>query len=205
MYILLEGMPATGKTTIAKELQRKLKAKYIKSVLSDTLFGNSLKNIRDLGEKDKLELLILSDLALDELRVRKALDIGNVVRDKAIAATLGHLKVHNYENKNKKVIESLLIGYHQLKELIVQPNISVYLKPNKKKIFEHLINKKDISNTDKYLLDNFELYERQSAAIEQYMYEIYKENVLSLECFSGTIEEMADQILKKVNEYEKNK
>lgn len=205
MYILLEGMPATGKTTIAKELQRRLKAKYIKSVLSDTLFGNSLKNIRILEEKDKLELLILADLALDELRVKKALEIGNVVRDKAITATLGHLKVHNYENRNKKVVESLLIGYQQLRELIVQPNIAVYLKPNKKKIFEHLINKKDISNTDKYLLDNFELYERQSAAIEKYMYEIYKESFLTLECFSGTIEEMADQILKKVNEYGKNK
>ena len=201
MYILLEGMPVTGKTTIAKELQKSLQAKYIKSVLSDTLFGNSLKKIRNTKEKDKLELLILSDLALDELRVKKALDIGSVVRDKALTATLGHLKVHNYENRNKKVIESLLIGYQQLKELIVQPNIAVYLKPNKKKIFEHLADKKDISNADKYLLDNFELYEKQSVAIEKYMREIYKENLLVIECFSGTIKEMTDYILKKVREY----
>ena len=201
MYILLEGMPVTGKTTIAKELQKRLQAKYIKSVLSNTLFGNSLRTIRNTEEKDKLELLILSDLALDELRVKKALDIGNVVRDKAITATLGHLKVHNYANKNKEIIESLLIGYQQLKELIVQPNIAVYLKPNKKKIFEHLSDKKDLSNADKYLLDNFELYEKQSAAIEKYMHEIYKENLLVIECFSGTIKEMVDYILEKVREY----
>lgn len=204
MYIILEGMPGTGKTTLAKVLQKKLNAQYIKSVISDTILGDSLKKIRSL-EKDKFELLLLADLTLDELRVKRKLELGNVVRDKTLAATLGHLKVHGYENQNKEIVESLINGYQQLKELIIQPDIAIYLEIDKEKIFKYIKNKSDITDADKYLLNNFELYQKQGNAVKEYMNEIYKENFITLNCFSGTVNEMVDSILKMVNNYEKNK
>lgn len=205
MYIILEGMPGTGKTTLAKALQKKLNAQYIKSVISDTILGDSLKKVRSLNEKDKFELLLLADLTLDELRVKRKLELGNVVRDKALAATLGHLKVHGYENQNKEIVESLINGYQQLKELIIQPDIAIYLEIDKEKIFKNIKNKSDITDADKELLNNFELYQKQGNAIKEYMNEIYKENFITLNCFSGTVNEMVNSILKMVNNYEKYK
>ncbi|MCC8174637.1 MAG: AAA family ATPase, partial [Odoribacter sp.] len=87
MYIIIEGMPGTGKTTIARGLSNRLNANYMKSVLSDTKFGNALKIVRNKDKSTDLELMILSDLALDELRVTNYLKYGDLVRDKAITAT----------------------------------------------------------------------------------------------------------------------
>ena len=73
MYILLEGMPGTGKTTIAKGLAEITGAEYVKSVISDSRFGNSIKKVRSKNINTSLELFFLSDLLFDELRVRDLL------------------------------------------------------------------------------------------------------------------------------------
>ena len=56
MYILLEGMPGTGKTTIAKGLAEITGAEYVKSVISDSRFGNSIKKVRSKNINTSLEL-----------------------------------------------------------------------------------------------------------------------------------------------------
>ena len=49
MYILVEGMPGTGKTTIAKRLAEMLNAEYVKSIFSNTTYGDSLRVILNTG------------------------------------------------------------------------------------------------------------------------------------------------------------
>lgn len=198
MYIIIEGMPGTGKTTIARELSNRLNANYMKSVLSDTKFGDALKIVRKKDRSIDLELMILSDLALDELRVVNYLKQGDLVRDKAITATLGHLCVHGYENDDQDVVDAIKKGYCQLEELVIQPDIAIHLKRDKDKVFDNVKGKKDLSAIDKELLDNYDVYEKQDIAIESYMKKIYGDRFMSLTCFSGSVDEMIDIILEGI-------
>ena len=67
MYILVEGMPGTGKTTIAKRLADMLNAKYVKSIFSNTTYGDSLRVILNTGKTKEIEYLYLVDLLLDPI------------------------------------------------------------------------------------------------------------------------------------------
>ena len=66
MYIIVEGMPGTGKTTITTRLAEKLNAVYVKSIFSNTTYGDSLRCILNLGNTKEVEYLYLVDLLLDE-------------------------------------------------------------------------------------------------------------------------------------------
>ena len=45
MYIIVEGMPGSGKTTLSKRLAEKLNAIYIKSIFSNTAYGDALRGV----------------------------------------------------------------------------------------------------------------------------------------------------------------
>ena len=202
MYILLEGMPGTGKTTIAKCLANITGAKYIKSVISDSRFGNSIKKVRSKNIDMSLELFFLSDLLFDELRVRDLLKNNNIIRDKSFIGTVAHLNTHGFVNKNKETIDSLKIGYDELKKFSIVPDLIVYLTINENKIKENLSKKNDISEIDKLLLENMSLYKKQDYEIKKQLYYQYGDKVIEIECFSETVNTICKNIL---NEYGKRK
>lgn len=202
MYILLEGMPGTGKTTIAKCLANITGAKYIKSVISDSRFGNSIKKVRSKNIDMSLELFFLSDLLFDELRVRDLLKNNNIIRDKSFIGTVAHLNTHGFVNKNKETIDSLKIGYDELKKFSIVPDLIVYLTINENKIKENLSKKNDISEIDKLLLENMSLYKKQDDEIKKQLYYQYGDKVIEIECFSETVNTICKNIL---NEYGKRK
>ena len=99
MYIIVEGMPGTGKTTITKRLAEKLDAVYVKSIFSNTIYGDSLRCILNSGKTKEVEYLYLVDLLLDELRINKILSSNSVVRDKTYTSSIAHLRAHGYVNE----------------------------------------------------------------------------------------------------------
>ncbi|TCT16005.1 AAA domain-containing protein [Natranaerovirga pectinivora] len=201
MYILLEGMPGTGKTTIAKRLAQLTGSHYIKSVISESDFGNEIKKVRSQKLEKELELFFMSDLFLAELMVNKLLEKGSIIRDKSFNASLGHLHTHGFVNKDQNVINVLKSGYEQLKSYAVIPDLAVHLRYNEKKIRQNLDGKKDLSEIDQELINNFALYAKQDEEILKSLYSVYRrEKVLVIECFSGSVEEMCQKIL---TEYKK--
>lgn len=199
MYILIDGMPGTGKTSICKQLAKKTEGVYMKSVISDTKFGNQVKQLRSDGLFYELDLLLLTDLTMDELRVGRFIEKGNLIRDKSFCASLGHHIAQGYASDNPNIEFTLKEGYCYLSELIYQPDIAVHLKIDELQIRNHFKNKTDISEIDKLLLENTDLYQKQDQAISQTMQEIFKERYFDLTCFCGTVDEMADMILEQVN------
>lgn len=198
MYIVIEGMPGTGKTTIAKELALKLNADYMKSVISDTMFGDTVKLIRKENKKSQLEFLFLSDLALDELRAIKMASSGNVVRDKSLAATLGHIEAHGYENSDEIIQKCLEEGYKLIMKYSQVPDIAVLISADKKRVLSHFKDKEDVSDIDCFLLENYDLYLKQEESIRKQMLKIYNEKFYEIVSFSGSVDEMVEDIIKKV-------
>lgn len=201
MYILLEGMPGTGKTTIAKRLAQLTGSNYIKSVISESDFGNEIKKVRSQKLEKELELFFMADLFFAELMINKLLLKGSIIRDKSFNASLGHLQTHGFVNKDQNVINVLKSGYDQLKCYSVIPDLAVHLKYNEKKIRQNLDGKNDLSEIDLELLNNFDLYAKQDEEILKSLYSVYgREKVLVIECFSGSADEMCKKIL---TEYKK--
>ena len=202
MYILLEGMPGTGKTTFAKGLAEITGAEYVKSVISDSRFGNSIKKVRSKNINTSLELFFLSDLLFDELRVRDLLKNNNIIRDKSFIGTVAHLNTHGFVNTNKETIDSLKIGYDELKKSSIIPDLVVYLTINENRIKENFYKKKDISEIDKFLLENISLYKKQDDEIKKQLYYEYGNKVIEIECFSEVVNTICENIL---NEYNRRK
>ena len=97
MYILIEGMPVTGKSALAHYLANVTNSQYLKSVISDTEYGKLLKNYTTIASK-QIEVFFQVDLLLDELRIQKLYDNNNIIRDKSWLSTIAHLKTHGFEN-----------------------------------------------------------------------------------------------------------
>lgn len=125
MYIIVEGMPGTGKTTITKKLAEKLEAVYVKSIFSNTSYGDSLRNILNSGKTVEVEYLYLVDLLLDELRIRKLLSENNVVRDKTYTSSIAHLRAHGYVNEQRDVASAIDTGYAKLAEDSIEPDYEI--------------------------------------------------------------------------------
>ena len=195
MYIILEGMPATGKTTISKKLAKILNAVYMKSVMSNTDYGRVIKEFRDI--EDFSDLLYQSDLLLDELKVYSYLDKVNIVRDKTWTSTLAHLNTHGFKTSNDFIEKILLTGYNELINYYVQPDLVIYLTPNYNAIQSSASYKTDYSAIDDYLIKNIDLYKKQDFELKALINK-YFNNVLILNSFQSNVDEMCDVIIRNL-------
>ena len=193
-------MPGTGKTTLTRVLAEQLSATYIKSLVSNTNYGLSLKKLRSGEYHQELELLYVSDLLLDELRVTEALKHGSVVRDKCYASSLAHLRAHGFDNGTPLVQQTVLEAYKQLAQMALVPDVAVFLVANLNQARKHLYNKNDISAWDKTLTGDETKYRMQAEALEAEFCCRYKNQLVRLDCFSATPNVMCRQILEQVVE-----
>lgn len=202
MYIIVEGMPGTGKTTITKKLAEKLNAVYVKSVFSNTTYGDSLRCILDSGKAKETEYLYLVDLLLDELRINKLLSTGSVVRDKTYTSSIAHLRAHGYINDCRDVAEAIEAGYLRLSEDSIEPDYVVYIRSKREIIKQHLLEKSDLSAWDSELTNDLNKHDAQRTELEKEIQGRYGNKLIEIDCFSGTVDEMCDSIISKVKERE---
>lgn len=200
MYIIVEGMPGTGKTTIAKKLAEIFGAIYVKSVFSNTPYGDCLRNILNSGKSKEIEFLYLVDLLLDELRIKKLLNQKDVVRDKTYTSSIAHLRAHGYVNEHKDISESIGQGYKILAEDALEPDFVVYIRSNREIIKQHLLDKTDLSAWDNELTNDLNKHEAQRSELEKEIRNKYNRKLIEIDCFSGTVEEMCDAIIMKIKE-----
>lgn len=202
MYIIVEGMPGTGKTTITKKLAEKLEAVYVKSIFSNTSYGDSLRNILNSGKTVEVEYLYLVDLLLDELRIRKLLSENNVVRDKTYTSSIAHLRAHGYVNEQRDVASAIDTGYAKLAEDSIEPDYVVYIRSNREIIKQHLSEKLDLSAWDKELTNDLDKYDAQRTELEKEINRKYESKLIEIDCFSGTVDQMCDAIIEMIKEKE---
>lgn len=202
MYIIIEGMPGTGKTTITKRLAEKLNAIYVKSIFSNTTYGDSLRIILNSGKIKEVEYLYLVDLLLDELRINKLLIQNNVVRDKTYTSSIAHLRAHGFINKQADIAMAIDTGYAKLAENSIEPDFVIYIRSNREIIKQHLLDKSDLSAWDNELTNDLHKYDAQRTELEKEIHRKYEDKLIEIECFSGTVDEMCESIIAIIKEKE---
>lgn len=202
MYIIVEGMPGTGKTAITKRLAEKLNAVYVKSLFSNTAYGDSLRYILNAGKTKEVEYLYLVDLLLDELRINKLLLTNSVVRDKTYTSSIAHLRAHGYVNNMRDVAEAIGTGYQKISEDSIEPDYVVYIRSDRKLIKQHLLEKTDLSAWDNELTNDSNKHDAQRTELEKEIKERYGSKLIEIKCFSGTVDEMCECIISRMKERE---
>lgn len=196
MYIIIEGMPGTGKTALAKHLSKKINGLYVKSICSNTHHGDLLRDAinKNLPQKE-LDTLYLIDLLLDELKINSCLNDTDVIRDKSYASSLAHIKTHGFSWDSKTLDALYLQGFEQLSKNCIKPDLVVFLYPDKQKILLHCKEKNDTSYWDNYLFSNEKYYITQNDYLFKELSECYEDKLLVIPCFSKDLEGLSNEIL----------
>ncbi|MGL4402809.1 MAG: AAA family ATPase [Fusobacteriaceae bacterium] len=165
-YIILEGMPGSGKTTLGKEIAKQSGWQYIKSLPSDRTIISIEDEFKGVSEKDRRQLrnlLFAADLISDEYRIEKLVNEGiNIVRDKSLVSSLAHLysqvdKSENLSIEIRKFIENLSSQF-------VLPEAVIFLDTTFEDSVFYKITKDDISAQDDILFsdkNNFDSFKNQ--------------------------------------------
>lgn len=182
MYFIIEGMPCSGKTTLAKSLSRVLNAEYIKSSLPHDKYGNILREIRDSGKyKQEIDCLHIADLFRNELQIQSLLyENKNIVRDKCFLSSMAHYLVEMSNIKNE-IDNAVLSGYEEIFHFMATPDLLVLLDFSFDDLKQNIERKNDKSHIDKMILENEKRYKVQRQKLVECANHYYKHKVFVIQ------------------------
>ena len=197
MYLIIEGMPSSGKTTLAKALAKEMHGAYYKSLLPNDDFGNRIRTLRDSGENEaEVDLLHIVDLYRNELTIGKLLKMGQpVIRDKCFLSSVAHfMSVQSKIEQEMK--ETIRMAYEQLASLMIIPDAVVLLDRSLDDSLRLSGNKVDKTAIDEMILRNEDRFRTQAAHLRNSARKYFTGRLLEMN-WSMTLEEEINWITEK--------
>lgn len=200
MYVQVEGMSYTGKTTHAKRLTDRLRNEglatvYRKSSCSERNVTNFLLQMTDklpplIGQLLSENIFAL-DLILDNFLIGKNLD-----RDISVVQDRGLVSFLTYNQYNFPEMKTVLLDYLK-KSPLLQPSHTIYLFADNEDRIERL-RARFGGNVPKH--DNDEIFTKSGAEQLSMKEELLKgrPNLLRISTSEGSIDDVANEIFKWV-------
>lgn len=162
MYIIIEGMPSSGKTTLAKKAAEKYGSVYFKSVLSGDSFGQQLRKVRDTcTDGVAVDLLHIVDLFRNEIQISKLISEGrSVVRDKCFLSSLAHILSID-EDINGELKNLLRDSFDEIAKNMVVPDAVFLINSDYYDSSLRINGKTDTSQIDNVILGDKIRFETQ--------------------------------------------
>lgn len=161
MFIVIDGVDGSGKSTICKLIAEKLKEQSKRVILtSEPSCGNHIeyaKSIKDLiinGDLSNVsKLLMLNAIRVDHLTkiIIPALQEGKyIICDRFIYSTLV------YQSIIGGIEEDIIYSLHKLVCNDIQPDLTIILDTNKEVVMNRMLNRNVIDNFDQLMLEHFD-------------------------------------------------
>ena len=196
MYIIIEGMPSSGKSTLAKKITDYYGMCDFKSLLATDSYGDIIRFFRDTSNNEELvDLFHLIDLMRNELQIIELLGEGNVVRDKCFISSLAHFEcVKN--NMSMELQKIILSTYDEIYRKMIKPDLVIFINRGLEECRRLSIVKSDKSAIDSIILDNDLRFKKQEAALYENVQKYFGDRLLVI-----NDQYDMDNIFLKINEY----